>query len=204
MEDSVRLRVHICYICTKYLNMATRYRFGDDELPHFITFSVINWIDVFSREAYKQILVESLQYCIDNKGLRLHAWVIMSNHVHLIASAQQGHQLVNIIRDLKKFTSRNIIDAINSNVQESRKDWIIWMFKRAGERNGNNHTYQFWQQDNHPVELSTNEMMDQRLTYLHENPVTAGYVWEPQHYKYSSAIDYYAECGGLLPVELLV
>src|SRR5262245_60215543 len=103
--------------------MATRYRFGDDELPHFITFSVINWIDVFSREAYKQILVESLQYCIDNKGLRLHAWVIMSNHVHLVASAKQGHQLVTAIRDLKKFTSRNIIDAINSNVQESRKDW---------------------------------------------------------------------------------
>jgi len=184
--------------------MATRYRFGDDELPHFITFSVINWIDVFSREAYKQILVESLQYCIDNKGLRLHAWVIMSNHVHLIASAKQGYQLVNAIRDLKKFTSRNIIDAINSNIQESRRDWMIWMFKRAGERNGNNHNYQFWQQDNHPVELSTNEMMDQRLTYLHENPVTAGYVWEPQHYKYSSAIDYYAECSGLLPVELLV
>jgi len=165
MKDSVRVLMHtfyvyarsssahICYIYHKYLNMATRYRFGDDEMPHFITTSVVNWIDVFSRETYKQILVESLQHCIDNKGLRLHAWV---------------------------------------------------MFKRAGERNGNNHTYQFWQQDNHPVELSTNEMMDQRLTYTHENPVTAGYVWEPQHYRYSSAIDYYTELTGLLPLELLL
>ncbi len=124
--------------------------------------------------------------------------------MHLIASAKQGYQLVNIIRDFKKFTSRNIIDAINANMQESRKDWMIWMFKREGERNGNNHTYQFWQQDNHPVELRTNEMMDQRLNYLHENPIKAGYVWEAQYYKYSSAIDHYTECAGLLPVELLV
>jgi REP element-mobilizing transposase RayT len=184
--------------------MATRYRFGEDEMPHFITSSVVNWIDVFSREAYTQILVESLQYCIDNKGLPLHAWVIMSNHIHLIASAKQGYQLVNIIRDFKKFTSRNIIDAISSNIQESRKGWMIWMFKRAGERNGNNHKCQFWQQDNHPIELRTNEMMDQRLNYLHENPVKAGYVWEPQHYKHSSAIDYYTEVKGLLPIELLL
>jgi len=183
--------------------MATRYRFGDSEKPHFITFSVINWIDVFSREKYKEVLIESLQYCITNKGLVLHAWIIMTNHVHLIATAQQPYQLTDIIRDLKKFTSRAIIKAISDNQQESRKDWLIWMFKRAGERNSNNNTYQFWQQDNHPIELSTNEMLDQRLTYLHENPVTAGHVWEPQHYKYSSAIDYYSDQPGLLPVVLL-
>jgi putative transposase len=127
----------------------------------------------------------------------------MSNHVHLIASSKPGHQLADTMRDLKKFTSRSIIDSINNNVQESRKDWLIWKFKRAGSRNGNNEVYQFWQQDNHPIELSTNEMMDQRLTYLHDNPVKAGYVWEPQYYKYSSAIDYYTNEKELLPVELL-
>jgi putative transposase len=183
--------------------MATRYRFGDNEKPHFITFSVINWIDVFSREAYKEIIVQSLQHCMSNKGLVLHAWIIMSNHVHLIASAKEGYQLADIMRDFKKFTSRTIVAAINDNIKESRKDWMVWMFKRAGERNSNNNTYQFWQQDNHPIELTTNDMMDQRLAYLHENPVRAGYVWEPQHYKHSSAIDYYAEGKGLLPIVLL-
>jgi len=201
MEDSVRVGCTI-FVYKPY-NMATRYRFGDSEKPHFITFSVINWIDVFSRETYKEVFNESLKYCIDNKGLVLHAWVIMSNHVHLIASATPGYQLADIIRDMKKFTSRAIIAAIQDNIQESRKDWLLWMFKRAGERNSNNNTYQFWQQDNHPIELSSNEMMDQRLTYLHENPVKAGYVWEPQHYKYSSAIDYYLEQPGLLPLQLL-
>ena len=183
--------------------MATRYRFGDNEKPHFITYTVMNWIDVFSREVYKQILLDSLQHCIDKKGLRLHAWVIMSNHVHLIASAKEGTEMAAIMRDHKKFTSRMIIAAIEANIQESRKDWILWMFKRAGTRNSNNEQYQFWQQDNHPVELSTNEMIEQRLDYLHLNPVNAGYVLEPQHYKYSSAIDYYTDEKGLLPVELL-
>jgi putative transposase len=183
--------------------MATRYRFGDNEKPHFITYSVVNWIDVFSREAYTQILVDSLRYCILEKGLHLHAWVIMSNHVHLIASATEGIQMAGIMRDHKKFTSQMITSAIEQNPQESRKDWLLWMFKRAATRNTNNQTYQFWQQDNHPIELSTNEMLMQRLDYLHNNPVKAGYVWQPQDYKYSSAIDYYTEEKGLLPVESL-
>jgi putative transposase len=77
------------------------------------------------------------------------------------------------------------------------------MFKRAGAANSNNKIHQFWQQDNHPIELSTNEMVDQRLSYLHENPVLAGIVNLASHYKYSSAVDYYEERPGLLKVELL-
>ncbi len=186
-----------------HIIMATRYHFGDNNRPHFVTFSVVNWIHVFSRECYKEILVESLNFCIVQKGLNLHAWVIMSNHVHLIVSAKEGFQLTDSIRDLKKFTSRMIIACIEANVQESRKNWMIWMFKRAGSRNSNNKVYQFWQQDNHPIELSTNDMIDQKLEYLHTNPVKAGLVWEEGHYKYSSAIDYCGEQAGLLPIEVL-
>ncbi len=184
--------------------MPTRYHFGDPERPHFITFATVNWIDLFSREVYKNIVVESLCYCIGHKRLRLHAWVIMSNHVHLIASAEAGAELSGIMRDLKKFTSRQLIKALEDNLQESRKAWMLWLFKRAGQQNPNNTNYQLWQQDNHPIELSTKEMMEQRLHYLHHNPVKAGWVWEPQHYKYSSAIDYSSDIEkGLLPVELL-
>ncbi|MDQ8005307.1 MAG: transposase [Pedobacter sp.] len=183
--------------------MATRYRFGDNSLPHFITFAVVNWIDVFNRECYKEIVVESLRFCIKEKGLNLHAWIIMSNHVHLIATAKEGFELVNIMRDLKKYTSKMIIANMEANVQESRKNWMIWMFKRTGAKNSNNKVYQFWQQDNHPIELSTNEMIQQRLNYLHENPVQAGFVTDAQYYKYSSAIDYYEERNGLVPIKFL-
>ncbi|WP_293303066.1 transposase [Pedobacter sp. UBA4863] len=180
--------------------MATRYRFGDSSLPHFITFAVVNWIDVFTRESYKEIFVDSLKFCVGEKGLNLHAWVVMGNHVHLIASAKEGLGLADIIRDLKKYTSKMIISGIENNQQESRRDWMLWMFKRAGARNSNNKVYQFWQQDNHPIELSTNNMIDQRLNYVHENPVRAGLVTEAQYYKYSSATDYYEERRGLVPV----
>jgi hypothetical protein len=87
--------------------------------------------------------------------------------------------------------------------KESRKEWMTWMFKRAGAANSTNKVYQFWQQDNHPIKLSTNEMMNQRLSYLHKNLVRAGIVCFASHYKYSSAVDYYEERAGLLKVELL-
>ncbi len=182
--------------------MATRYRFGDSDYAHFVTFSVINWIDALSRPQYKDIVINSLKYCIDNKSLSLHAWVIMNNHVHLIISSREN-KLENIMRDLKRHTSKELLKAIDDNIQESRKSWMMWLFKSAGEENSNNKDYQFWQQDNHPILLGDEVMMQQKLRYIHENPVRAGIVYEPQHYVYSSAINYYENKDGLLPLELL-
>ena len=127
----------------------------------------------------------------------------MSNHVHLIASAKQGFMLTNILRDLKKFTSKQIFKAIKENPGESRKEWMLWMFIRAGKRNSNNKDFQFWQQDNHPIELNTAEMLKQRLDYLHQNPVRAGIVYEPQDYVYSSGIDYCTTMNGRILIEHL-
>jgi REP element-mobilizing transposase RayT len=183
--------------------MSTKYKVGDNELAHFVTFSVVNWIDALTRTTYKEIIIESLQYCIKEKGLVLHAWVIMSNHVHLIISAKPGYLIGNILRDLKKFTCRQIIKAIQENPKESRKEWMIWMFERAGKRNSNNKEFQFWQQDNHPIELSNDLILQQRLSYLHENPVRGGIVYEPQDYIYSSGIDYYTTRKGRIELTLL-
>jgi putative transposase len=182
--------------------MSRKYRIGEDAIPHFVSFSVVYWIDALTRAEYKDIFVESLFYCIKEKSLVLHAWVIMSNHVHLILSSQdKGSRLSGILRDCKKYTSSKIIEAILENPRESRKQWMLWMFARAGKKNSNNTNYQFWQQDNHPIDLNTNEKIEQRLTYLHENPVRAGVVYEPQHYLYSSAIDYYRNEKGILEIE---
>ncbi len=104
--------------------MATRYRFGDNENAHFVTFSVVNWIAAFSREDYKEIVVESLRFCIEEKGLKLHAWVIMTNHIHLIISCKVGVKQADILRDFKKFTAKTIIKAIEENPKESRKDCL--------------------------------------------------------------------------------
>lgn len=182
--------------------MSGKYKVGEDAIPHFVTFSVVGWVDVFSREVYKEILVSSLQYCQENKGMCLHAWVIMTNHVHLIISSK-GNSLAAIVRDLKKYTSKQIIAAIGRNTKESRREWMLNLFGYAGACNGNNKIYQFWKQDYHPVELNTVEKTEQRFRYLHENPVRSGLVWEPWHYKYSSAVDYYTKGKGLLSVSFL-
>jgi len=182
--------------------MSSKYKPGEDAIAHFVTFSVVGWVDVFSRESYKEIFVSSLKYCQESKGLTLHAWVIMTNHVHLIISSNTN-KIEDIVRDLKKYTSKQIIAAIQENPTESRKEWMINLFSFAGKSNSNNKEYQFWKQDYHPIELNTAAKLKERLDYLHENPVRSGLVWEPCHYKYSSAIDYYTNEHGLLKIEHL-
>ena len=126
------------------------YKIRDQYAVHFITFAVVEWIDVFTRKAYADIVLDSLRFCISNKALKVHAWCIMSNHVHLICSAANGN-LSDILRDFKKFTSKAIIKSIEENKQESRKNWMLWLFKKAGEKNSRNNNCQFWRQNNHPV-----------------------------------------------------
>jgi len=182
--------------------MSRNYKFHDQELPYFVTFTVVNWIDVFTRKDYKDILIESLKYCATNKGLTIYAWVIMSNHVHLIIGTTDK-PMQDILRDLKRHTSKTIVKAIEDNPQESRREWMLFQFERAGKYNPNNEHYQFWQQGNHPIELWSKAVMDQKLNYIHNNPVVAGWVDEPQHYLYSSARDY-ADIKGLLDIQLMI
>ena len=178
------------------------YKIRDQYAVHFITFAVVEWVDVFTRKAYADLVLESLRYCIVNKGLKVHAWCIMSNHVHLIVSATNGN-LSDILRDFKKFTSKSTIDAIENCKEESRKNWMLWIFKKAGEKNSRNSSYQFWRQDNHAIYLDTVPFTLDKLNYLHNNPVKAGIVEKAEDYLLSSARDYHFGGGGLLPIEHL-
>lgn len=183
--------------------MSTKYKINNPEGIYFISFAIVNWIDVFTRKEYKDIFVESINFCIKNKSLVVYSWVIMSNHVHLILSAKNGN-LSDIIRDLKKYTSSKIIKAIIENPQESRKEWLLRGFKKAGEMNSNNKIYQFWKQDNQPKELLPylNSFAQQKIDYIHNNPVVAGIVVNAEDYLYSSAKDY-AGMNGLIKIKFL-
>ena len=178
------------------------YRIRDQQGIHFITFAVVEWVDVFTRSMYCDIVVEGLRHCVREKGLCLHAWIIMSNHIHMIASAKEGYQLSSILRDFKKYTAIQLLDAIKTNDGESRKDWMMVIFRKAGKSNSRNSYHQFWRQDNKPIEMANNQMMDQRLNYLHNNPVTAGIIEDETSYIYSSARDY-AGIHGLIEIEKL-
>ncbi len=105
--------------------------------------------------------------------------------------------LEGIMRDMKKFTSVKIIEAIR-NESESRRDWMLSIFRTAGKSNGNNTTYQFWQQDNHPIECNTAEILAQKMEYVHENSVKAGFVERAEDWMFSSGPDYYANRKGLV------
>jgi REP element-mobilizing transposase RayT len=179
--------------------MSSKYKTGDNEIPHFVTFTIVGWIDVFTRAIYKDILVNSLTFCTKNKGLELHAWVIMTNHVHLIISAKQN-SIPELVRDIKKHTSKMIIASIQKNKKESRKEWMINMFDYAGKTNKDNMYFQLWKKYYHPIALNSPRRLEIALNYLHDNPVIAGFVWEPWHYKYSSGIDYYTNERGLITI----
>ena len=181
--------------------MSGGYKIRNQSGIHFLSFAVVEWIDIFTRRVYCEIVVDSLNHCVQKKGLIVYAWVIMSNHLHLIVSAKDDN-LSDVLRDFKKFTAREILKSINNDNIESRKNWMLWLFRSAGAKNKRNKVYQFWRQDNHPEELGTNNFKDQKLDYIHMNPVQAGIVDEPEHYRWSSARDY-AGIRGLVEVEML-
>jgi putative transposase len=176
--------------------MSEKYKIRDSQQLYFVSFATVNWIDVFTRRVYNDIFVESLRYCQQHKGLEVYAWCLMTNHAHLIISSETAN-LSAILRDLKRHTSKAILKAIEENGQESRREWMLWIFARAGQRNPHNEQYQFWQQDSHPIELHSNELRQQRLNYLHRNPVVAGFVDAPEDFLYSSARDYAGQPGML-------
>ena len=182
--------------------MSSKYKPRDQVNPHFVTFTIVGWIDVFTRDLYKDIFVTSLDFCIKNKGIELHAWVIMTNHVHLIVSTKKNN-IADFVRDIKKYTCRKIIESMINNKRESRKAWMVNMFEFAGKTNSNNKYFQLWKQYYHPIELNTPRRLEIVMAYLHHNPVKAGLVWEPWHYKYSSGIDYYTNEKGLLELVLI-
>jgi REP element-mobilizing transposase RayT len=169
---------------------------------YFLTMTVVNWIDVFTRPVYKHIIIDALIYNQENKGLIISAWCLMSNHLHLIAEADEGHNLSDILRDFKKFTSKAIVKEIGENPEESRKKWILSEFEFAGRYKSNIKNYKFWQDGNEAKEIHSNSFLEQKLGYIHDNPVKAEIVENAEEYIYSSAKNYVGE-QGLIDIVLI-
>lgn len=179
--------------------MSNKYKFDDREGVYFVTSTVVDWIDVFTRDIYRDILLNSFRFCQKNQGLQLHAWVLMPNHFHLICSFINNADPGLVLKNIKSFTAMKIIDAVINNPEESRKDWMLDQFEKNGKKMKGNFRFQFWQHENHPILLDTKKKFNDRMNYLHENPERAGFVRQPEDWKHSSAIDYQTENGkGLL------
>ena len=178
--------------------MSRNYKFQDPEAAYFVSFAVVDWQDVFTRKEYKQILIDSLSYCQKEKGMEIYAWCIMTNHVHLIFRSATAYPPQHLLGDFKRFTSRKLIEAIQNNPRESRKEILLKSFRDNAAKTSNCTKFQFWRHDNKPIiQLWSNKVVYQKIRYIHMNPVEEGYAFRPEDYLYSSALDYAGEKGML-------
>jgi REP element-mobilizing transposase RayT len=164
----------------------SEYRITTPDELYFVTLTTVGWVDVFTRNEYKNILVANLKYCQLNEGLDVFSYVIMTNHIHMICR-RKDKDLKELLGRFKSNSAKQIIKAIESNPQESRKEWLMYLFKfyaKANKQYSKNH---FWQYTIHPILLYSTEVIKQKMNYIHMNPVRAGLVNEAENYVYSSA-----------------
>jgi REP element-mobilizing transposase RayT len=169
--------------------MSSKYKIHDNDKAYFVTITVVEWVDLFTRMNHKNTIINALKYCQKNKGLEIYAWVLMSNHLHMICRGNDEYHLAAIMRDFKKFTARQIIKQIKEE-PESRREWLLNIFSNACGHLKREQEYKVWQNGYHAIEVSSNKFIYQKLNYIHQNPVDAGIVARPEEYIYSSARNY--------------
>ena len=179
--------------------MSRKYKFHDNEEIYFVTFTVVRWVDLFTRNEYKDILIDSLNFCKAQKDLDVYAYCFMTNHIHLIIGSR-SNPLSNIVRDFKRYTSEQLRRAIVTHPKESRRDWMLHIFRESGIRNNNNYKFQLWQQHSHPIALISSKILHRVLNYIHDNPVKAGFVQNAEDWLYSSANQYSTSEKGLIDI----
>jgi len=169
-----------------------RYRAGSPGVPHFLTNTVVGWLPAFSRPAVAQAVIDSWSFLADRQRIVLHAFVIMENHVHWIASAED---LSAELQSFKSFTTKRIVELL----EEEGVERLLGELRKRKAEHKRLTQYQFWQEGSHPEEIVSEEMMRTKLAYIHDNPVRRGYVDDPVHWRYTSARNY-AGLTGLIPV----
>ena len=179
--------------------MSTGHKIENQSGLYFVTFTIVDWIDVFIKSEYMDIIIDSLKYCRKEKGLMVGAFVVMSNHVHLIVHAKNNN-LSDVIRDLKRHTAKRIIQKLESNLNDRNK-WILEKFKFAAINSSSN--YQVWMHRNRPIALETIKFIKQKLIYIHLNPVRAGLVEKSEHWLYSSERNYMTDMEVVMEIDLI-
>ena len=170
----------------------SRYRIIENHQPYFLTCTVVNWLPIFGSPPIAQMIFDSLRFLQDHQRLTLYAYVMVEHHLHLIASSAE---LAKEIGDFKSYTARQIIDFFEARHADS----ILTQLRSAKLPTKRDREYQLWQEGSHPQLIQHDEMMRQKIEYIHNNPVKKGYVDDPTHWRYSSARNY-AGLPGLLEV----
>lgn len=167
----------------------TAYKAIDNSAAYFVTITVVEWIDLFTRQNHKNTIINALKYAQQNKGLELYAYAIMPSHIHLLCRVKEGFVFSDFIRDFKRHTAKELIENIENEI-ESRRQWLLNTFKKEGANASKPSLFKVWQEGYHAINVYSNKFIHQKLEYIHNNPVNDGIVEKPEDYLYSSARNY--------------
>lgn len=181
--------------------MSSNYIAKDPDKAYFITMTIIEWIDLFTRSNHKDTIIKSLKFCQAKKGLEIYAYVIMPSHIHMLCRVNEPFIFSDFIRDFKRHTSKQLIQNI-INEPESRREWLLQKFKTAGENLTDPQNYKIWQDGYHAIDTTSHKFIYQKLNYIHNNPVEDKIVTKPEDYLYSSARNY-ADLENVLDVVVI-
>jgi len=170
--------------------MRSRYLVREPNIAHFITCTVVQWLPVFTHTARFDILIDSLQFSREKKGLKIYSWVILDNHFHAILAAPD---LARVLMELKRYTALKLIE----QVKREKCDWLLHQLAFAKSRHKRDSDHQFWQEGSHAHALAGDAIMERTIDYIHNNPIKRGLVAGPEHWRYSSAHEWLA---GAIPV----
>ena len=170
----------------------SRYRFGDEHFPYFMTNSVVAWLPVFSYPEFANIILESWRFLQSQRNIDILAWVILENHLHWIGI---GPRLSQRVGEFKSFTATSILKLMDvKGTKTLLQELEYYKLRHKGDQE-----HQLWQEGSHPQIIESDERMWQKIEYIHNNPLRRGYVDDPVHWRYSSARSY-AGMAGLIDV----
>ena len=176
--------------------MRTRYKFVEQNGTYFITATIVEWLPVFTSEKYFEIVIDSLKFCQINRGLEIYAYVVLDNHLHLVVS---GPEISKTIASFKKFTARNIV----SELQQDQKNWLLNQLAYFKKKYKLDSVHQVWQEGVHPQLITSEDMLKQKIEYIHNNPVKRGLIDQPEYWRYSSARYYILGDDSILGIQKL-
>jgi REP element-mobilizing transposase RayT len=170
----------------------SRYRIYDNTAPHFLTCTVINWIPLFTRPQTVEIVLNALRYRQEHLGWLIYGYVVLENHIHMILQAEN---LSEELPRFKSYTARQLIDYLD----ECKAERLLKQMAYFRKEHKKDRDYQCWEEGSHPQIIHNEDVLRQKLEYIHQNPVKRGYVDDPVHWRCSSARNYVG-LPGLIPV----
>lgn len=171
----------------------SRYKIYETQHPHFVTCTILHWIPIFTRKESVQIIIECLKFLQQKDNLKLYAYVILENHLHMVVQSDDLHKTM---QSFKQYTAKQILEMLKKqNVKMILEQLAFYKKSHHKEK-----TYQIWEEGCQPKLINSDDMMKIKIDYIHQNPVKRGYIDNAVHWRYSSARDY-CDMNGLIEID---